>query len=121
MRDKLISEITINLIENVDNYVSLKDVFLGRMTKSKLIDLFRYDDISEVQYEKCEVGAIQFYKVSLKYDLEKMNIEALFWKDAVWIDFEEHANANWSDCESFASKFANVLGLDGEKLELLFD
>ena len=53
--------------------------------------------ISEVQYEEFIVGAIEFYKVSLKYVLEKMNVEALFWKHAVWVDFEEPANANWSD------------------------
>ena len=35
-------------------------------------------DISEVQYEKYIVGAIEFHKVSLKYVLEKMNVEALF-------------------------------------------
>ena len=34
--DKLQSDITINLIENEDNFVSLKDVFLGLMSKSKL-------------------------------------------------------------------------------------
>ena len=33
--DKLQSDITINLIKNEDNHVSLKDVFLGLMTNSK--------------------------------------------------------------------------------------
>ena len=45
------------------------------MTKSKLNDLLENGDISEVQYEKFIVGAIEFYKVSLKYVLEKMNLE----------------------------------------------
>ena len=120
LRDKLQSDITINLIENEDNYVSLKDVFLGLMTKSKLHDLLENGDLSEVQYGKFIVVAIEFYKVSLKYILEKMNVEALFWKHAVWDDFEERANANWSDCEFFALKFA-VLGFHEEKLELLYE
>ena len=94
LRDKLQSDITFNLIENEDNYVSLKDVFLGLMTKSKLNDLLENGDISEVQYQKFIVVAIEFYKVSLKYVLEKMNVEALFWKHAVWVDFEGRANAN---------------------------
>ena len=71
LRDKFQSDITINLIENEDNYVSLKDVFLGPMTESKLNDLLENGDISEVQYEKFIVGAIELYKVSLKYVLEK--------------------------------------------------
>ena len=75
LRDKLQSDIKINLIEIQDNYVSLKDFFLGLMTKSKLNDLLENGDISEVQYEKFIVGAIEFYKVSLKYVLEKMNLE----------------------------------------------
>ena len=82
LRDKLQSDITINLIENEDNYVSLKDVFLGFMTKGKLNDLLENGDISGVQYEKFIVGAIEFYKV-LNYVLKKMSVEALFWKHAV--------------------------------------
>ena len=59
--------------------------------------------------------------MSLKYVLEKINGKTLFWKHAVWVDFEEHAYANWSHCEFFALKFANVLGLDEEKLGLLYN
>ena len=50
-----------------------------------------------------------------------MNVKALFWKHAAWIDFEELVNANWSVCELFALKFGNVLGLNEEKLELLYE
>ena len=49
-----------------------------------------------------------------------MNVK-LFWKHAVWIDFEERANANWSDCDFFALRFANVLRHDEEKLELFYE
>ena len=66
LREKLQSYITINLIENEDNYVSLKDVFLGLMTKSKLNDLLENGDLSEVQYEKFIVVDIEFYKVYLR-------------------------------------------------------
>ena len=69
LQDKPLSDITINLIENEDNYVSLKDLFLGLMTKSMLNDLLENGDISEVQYEKFIAVAIEFYKVSLKYAL----------------------------------------------------
>ena len=91
------------------------------MTKSKLNDLLENGDLSEVQYEKFMVVDIEFYKVSLKYILEKMSVEALFWKHAVWVDFEERANTNWSDCEFIALKLANVLGFDEEKLELFYE
>ena len=50
-----------------------------------------------------------------------MNVKALFWKHAAWIDFEELVNANWSVCELFALKFGNVLGLNEEKLEPLYE
>ena len=50
-----------------------------------------------------------------------MNVEASFWKYVVWVDFGERANANWSDCEFVALRFTNVLGLDEEKLELLYE
>ena len=50
-----------------------------------------------------------------------MNVEALFWKHAVWVDFEVRANANWSDGDFVALRFTNVLGLDEEKLELLYE
>ena len=56
LRDKLPWDIKINLTENEDNYVSLKDVFLGLMTKSKFNDLLENGDISKVQYEKLIVG-----------------------------------------------------------------
>ena len=95
---KLHSGITINLIQNKDNYVSLKDVFLSLMSKSALNDLLENDDISEAQYEKFIVGDIEFYRLSLKYLLEKTNVEALFWKIAVCVDFEERSNADWSCC-----------------------
>ena len=45
MRDKLQLKITINLIENEDNYVLLKDAFLGLMTKTKLNNLLENGDI----------------------------------------------------------------------------
>ena len=50
-----------------------------------------------------------------------MNAEVLFWKHAVWVDFEERASANWSYCEFFALKSANALGVDEEKLELFYE
>ena len=120
LHDKLHSDIRINLIENEDNYVSLKDIFLGLMTKSKLNDFLENGDVSEVQYKKFIVGAIEFYQTINKVFVRK-NVEALFWEHAVWVDFEEHANANWSDCEFFTLKFANVLALDEEKLELHYE
>ena len=46
LRDKLQSDITISLIENQDNYVLLKDVFIGLITKSKLNDFLENGDIS---------------------------------------------------------------------------
>ena len=39
LRGNFYSDIAINLIENEDHYVSLKDVFLGLMTNSELNDL----------------------------------------------------------------------------------
>lgn len=42
-------------------------------------------------------------------------------KHAVWFDFEESADANWSDWELFALRFANISGLDEEKLGLLYE
>ena len=80
--DNFQSDIAINLIENEDHYVSLKDVFLGLMTNSELNDLLENGDILEIQHKKFIVGAIEFYKVSLNYVLEKINVEALFWKHA---------------------------------------
>ena len=55
LHDKLQSDITINLIENEDNYVSLKDVFLGLMSKSKLNDLLENGDIPVVTGRKLNV------------------------------------------------------------------
>ena len=34
-----------------------------------------------------------------------MNFETLFWEYAVWVDSEERANANWSDCKFFPINF----------------
>ena len=52
------------------------------MTNSELNDLLENGDILEIQHKKFIVGAIEFYKVSLNYVLEKINVEALFWKHA---------------------------------------
>ena len=78
MTKKFQSDITINLIGNEDNYVSIKDVFLGLVAKTKLNNLLEKSAFSEFQCKKYIVGAIKFYKVSLNYILEKMNAEALF-------------------------------------------
>ena len=51
------------------------------MTNSELNDLLEMVTL-EIQHKKFIVGAIEFYKVSLKYVLEKINVEALFWKHA---------------------------------------
>lgn len=38
-----------------------------------------------------------------------MNVEVLLLKHAVWFDFEESANTNWSDWELFALIFQDLM------------
>ena len=54
-------------IDGENNYGPLQDVYVGLAIKTTLTKLLNEGDISERDYEKCILGAIQFYKESLKY------------------------------------------------------
>ena len=113
--------ITVDLLDDTANYVPLSEIFIGLTTKTTLNKLLNEGDISQSQWEKCIKGCIAFYRDSLKYILRSMNLTGSLWEHAVWINFFDRQNANWSDVEHFCGKFNATLKFSEHSYECLHE
>ena len=66
---------------DADNYLPLDEVFICFSTRQKL------RDIDEKHYNTVSEPAAAFYRESLRYVLDRMNMSCSFWRQAVLIDF----------------------------------
>ena len=76
-----------DIIDDQDNRLPLTEVFLGFSTSQKFKQLYREEDISDTQFNSVPLAAADFYKESLRYIINKMDMSSSFWQQAVWIDF----------------------------------
>ena len=56
----------------------LDEVFIGFSTRQKLNKLFKEGDIDQAQYNTVPKAAIAFYRESLRYVLDKMDMSCSF-------------------------------------------
>ena len=66
-------------------------------------------------------AAIAFYRESLRYVLDKIDMFCSFWRQAVQIDFFNKGSAKQSHVEYFLNTFNNILPNDDEKFDRLFE
>ena len=89
------------IIDDADNYLPFDEVCIGFSTRQKLNKLFKERDIDQTQYNTVPEAAIAFYRESLRYVLDRMDMSCSFWRQAVWIDFFSKDSAKWSHVEYF--------------------
>ena len=89
------------IIDDADNYLPFDEVCIGFSTRQKLNKLFKERDIDQTQYNTVPEAAIAFYRESLRYVLDRMDMSCYFWRQAVWIDFFSKDSAKWSHVEYF--------------------
>ena len=70
-----------DITDDADNYLPLDEVFICFSTRQKL------RDIDEKHYNTVSEPAAAFYRESLRYVLDRMNMSCSFWRQAVLIDF----------------------------------
>ena len=87
----------------------------------RLNKLFKEGDTDQTQYNTVPEAKIAFYRESLRYVLDKMDMSCYFWGQAVWTDFFNKDSANWSHVEYFLNTFINVLPNDDEKMDRLYE
>ena len=109
------------MIDDADNCLQLDEFFIGFSTRQKLNKFFKEGDINQKQYNTAPEAAIAFYRESLRYVLDKMDMPCSFWQQAVWIDFFNKGSSKWSHVEYFLNTFSNVLPNDDEKSDHLYE
>ena len=112
--------VTEEIIDDEENYLPLEEVFIGLLTRKKLKKLFFEGDINKTQYNLIPKAAIAFYRESLRYVLNKMDMKSSFWSHAVWIDFFNRSKAKWPDVEYFVNNFSSVLQYDSKEIDDLY-
>ena len=70
-----------DITDDTDNCLPLDEVFICFSTRQKL------RDIDEKHYNTVSEPAVAFYRESLRYVLDRMNMSCSFWRQAVLIDF----------------------------------
>ena len=113
--------ITQDIIDDSNNYLPNAEVFLGFSTRQKLKKLFNERDISDAQFDSVPRAAIAFYRESLRYVLNKMDMSASFWKQAVWVDFFNRDTAKWSSIEYFLNSFGNLISHDEDLVSVIYE
>ena len=66
--------VELEMLGNVENYLPLENVFLGITTKGILNRKLNERHITQTQFDTCLHGAQAFYRKSLEYILNKINM-----------------------------------------------
>ena len=103
-----------DITDDADNYLPLDEVFICFSTRQKL------RHINEKHYNTVSEPAVSFYRESLRYVLDRMNMSCSFWWQAV-LTFSNKGSAEWSHVEYFLNTLSNVLPNDDEKIDRLYE
>ena len=106
--------------ENKNNYLPLKEFYIGIFAKSLLDIMLNEGDIDERDQRKVFHAAQVFYKENLAYILQKLPLNDSFWNVAIWINYLKLAPALWSDITCFCTRFVHVLNFN-QRRKMLYD
>ena len=120
----VVQNITIETLEDEENYLPLSEVHIGLKPITILADLLEGIDgepISKTQHEKFLKACQGFYKSSLGYAMKKMDVNNEFWEHAMWINFFDRKEAKWSDVTYFVTKYKQLLNFTESEFMLLYE
>ena len=78
-----VNDVTVDLIDDPENYLPLEGIFVSFTTKNLLKKLFNDGEIYKLQYNNVFEAARTFYKESWKYVIKKMDMTDAFWNHPV--------------------------------------
>ena len=113
--------ITLESLADEENYLPIKDVYVGLTTKKLLQRKFENGEITQKQHDTCLLGAQSFYRTSLEYVLTKMDMRETLWSHAVWINFFRREESSWSNVEYFVHNFKSLLQFDDHETDMLYE
>ena len=73
-----VNDITVDLLDDPENYLPLEEIFVGFTTKNLLKKLFNDGEIDKLQYDNVLEAARAFYKESLRCVIKKMDMTDAF-------------------------------------------
>ena len=92
----LLNNITVDLTDDLENFLPLEEIIVGFTTKNLLKKIFNDGDIDKLQHNVLKAAHV-FYKESLGYLIKKMDMTDMFWSDVFWVDFFSRETAKWTD------------------------
>ena len=116
-----VNDITVDLIDDPENYLTLEEVFIGFTTQNLLKKLFNGGEIDKLQYNNVLEAGRALYKESLRYVVKKIDMIDTLWKHAVWVDFFSRETAKWTDIEYFISRFEGIIQFDNQEIDMLYE
>ena len=73
-----VNDITVDLLDDPENYLPLEEIFVGFTTKNLLKKLFNDGEIDKLQYDNVLEAARALYKESLRCVIKKMDMTDAF-------------------------------------------
>ena len=116
-----VNDVTVDLIDDPENYLPLEGIFVSFTTKNLLKKLFNDGEIYKLQYNNVFEAARTFYKESWKYVIKKMDMTDAFWNHPVWVGFFSRETAKWSDIEYFISRHEGILQFNHQEIDMLYE
>ena len=115
-------EITEITIDNEENLLPHDDIMIGFRAKAKLNELFEDGDITQAHVTKMLTAAKSFYRESLRYIIQKMDVVSKpFFTNAVWVDYFQRSEAKWSEVFYFVERFHHTLNFTETDVEELHE
>lgn len=104
-----------------ENHLTDPDMFIGFVTRQKLLKLEREGDISSTVSKKFLHGVRQFYVAAVEYIKAKFPIADEVLINAKFIDFEKRGTCHISNVHYFLERFSTSLSLSPTDHDELFD
>ena len=113
------TEITTVDYECSDNQLSDTEIYIGLVTKQRLLKLFNEGDISDGERKKFLSGVKNFYLKATSEALKKLPFDDAVLVNARFVDFNQREECCFSCVEFFVSKYPRVLQFTPAQLNAL--
>ncbi len=101
-----VSEIDLN---DSENFIETRDIYLGVLTKNTLKKLLDEGDISEHQYKDFHDAVHYYFKSSLQYMQKKFPLNNTLICNAVWVNVPDRINSKWAQVQYLFDFFPNLM------------
>ena len=106
---------------DTSNQLGDANVFIGSITRQKLLKLEREGDVSPSERNKFYKGVRKFYERTIDYIRAKFPLSDDLLMHARFVNFGERENCEFADVEYFIARYQSILSFDDMDMDGIFD